>query len=45
MPVLNVPEYLVGENVHLKVEGASRRALLALEAVLNFLAAFMKNLR
>jgi hypothetical protein len=44
MPVLNVPKYLVGENVHSKVERTSRRAFLTLEAVLNFLAAVVKNL-
>ena len=44
MSVLNMPKHLIGEDVHGKIERTSRRAFLALEAVLNFLAAVMKDL-
>ena len=45
MAILDMPEHLVGKDVHGEIDGTSCRTFLALVAVLNFLSAFLKDLR
>jgi len=40
-----MPEYLVWQDIHGEIQGASRRAFLALKTVLYFFSADLKNLR
>jgi hypothetical protein len=45
MAVLQVPEHLVGQDIHREVQRAPGRTLLALITVLNFLSALLNNFR
>ena len=45
MAILDMAEHLVWQDIHGEIQGASRRAFLALKTVLNFFSADLKNLR
>jgi hypothetical protein len=45
MSILDMAEELVGQDIHGKIQRASRRALLALKTILYFFSADLKNFR
>jgi len=45
MAILDVPEYLVWQDIHRKIERTSGRTLLALKTVLNCFSADLINFR